>query len=326
MSAREAPPVLVIGASGLVGRRLVQTLLAQRRRVRCLARDPARVADLAAAGCAIERGDIADPAAVQRAMGGVSAVVVTIHTLSPQPGGGKQARFMDIEGRGIDNVIVAARTAGCRRVVYVTSLGIAPDAPGEWLRERWRIEQRLLDSGLDATVIRPGHIVGIGGQGFDTVLAQARRRVAVTMVGDRPLFRTIAVDDLVDDILGVLDEPRAHGKRLDVGSDDVLSVNRMIDIVAGVLGRPAPAKLRIPTALLRAMGPVAGRMAGMPRGAFAGFVDALAADSIGDPGSIRSILPRSRLGFRDSVERALDSRNSPAGGGYSPAGLSRGLS
>lgn len=326
MSAREGRPVLVIGASGLVGRRLVQTLLAQGRgsgrRVRCLARDPARVVDLAASGCEVERGDIVDPAAVQRAMVGVGAVIVTIHTLSQQSGAGKQARFMDIEGCGIDNVIGAARAADCRRVIYVTSLGIAPDAPGEWLRERWRIEQRLLDSDLDATVIRPGHIVGIGGQGFDTVLAQARRRVSVTMVGNRPLFRTISVDDLVEDILGVLDEPRAYGTRLDVGSDDVLSVNGMIDIIADVLGRPAPAKLRIPRVLLRAIGPVAGRMAGMPPGAFAGFVEAMAADSIGDPGPIRSILPRARLGFRDSVARALDARNSHGAAGHPPAGSS----
>ncbi len=318
MTARQAQPVLVIGGSGLVGRRLVQTLLAQGRRVRCLARDPARVADLAASGCEVERGDIIDPTAVRRAMTGASAVLVAIHTLSPQPGSGKQARFMDIEGRGIDNVIAAARAADCRRVVYVTSLGIAPDAPGEWLRERWRIEQRLLDSGLDATVIRPGHIVGIGGQGFDAVLAQAPRRIAVTMVGDWPLFRTIALDDLVDDIMGVLDEPRAYGRRLDVGSDDVLSVNGMIDIVADVLGRPPPAKLRVPRMLLRALGPVAGRMAGMPRGAFTGFVEAMAVDSTGDPGPIRSILPRARLGFRDSVKRALDARNSPRAVGPPP--------
>ena len=198
------------------------------------------------------------------------------------------------------------RSTGVRRIIYITSLGIAPDAPSEWLRERWRVEQRLLDSHLDATVIRPGHIVGRGGQGFDAVMAQARRRIAVTMVGERPLFRTIALDDLVQDLIGVLDAPGAFGQRFDVGGDDVLSVNQMIDIVANLLGRSPPAKVQIPRALLGALAPLAGRMAKLPRGAFSGFVQSMTVDDIGDPTPIRTILPRRRLSFRESVGRVLD--------------------
>lgn len=297
-------PLLVVGASGLVGRRLARTLLAQARPVRCLARDPARVADLAAAGCAVGRGDIADPAAVRRAVAGSGAVLVSIHTLSPQPAGGT-ARFTDIEARGLENVVAACRAEGVRRVLYVTSLGIAPDAPSEWLRGRHRIEQRLLDSGLDATVIRPGHIVGRGGHGFDAVLGQARRRLAFTLTGDRPLFRTIALDDLVQDLLGVLDEPEAFGRRFDVGSDDVLSLNQMIDRVAGILGRAPPLKRQVPRALLRLLGPPAGRLARLPRGAVAGFLDALSVECVGDPAPIRRLLPRRPLCFHQAVERAL---------------------
>ena len=106
-------------------------------------------------------------------------------------------------------------------------------------------------------------------------------------------------------LIGVLDRPQAVGRRLDVGDDDVLSVNRMIEIVAGLLGRKPPPKVRLPRRLLRAIAPLAGRLAKLPPGAFPAFVEALDADSIGDPAPIRAMLPRRRLSFGEAAERAI---------------------
>ena len=298
-------PVLIIGASGFVGGRLATTLLAQGRAVRGLARDPARAAGLARAGCEIVAGDIADPDAVARAVAGTAAVYVSIHTLSAQPGGAAGSRFMAVEQDGLRNVIAACRDGGVRRVVYVTSLGISPDEASEWLRERWHAEQTLLTSGLDATVIQPGSIIGVGGRGFDTVVGNAKRRVSISMGGDAPKLRTIALDDLVYYLIGVLDEPRAFGRAFDVGNDDVPSVNQLIDATAEILGRPRPVKLQIPMEFLGACAPLIERLAKMPKGAVNGFVEGMKVDAIGDPAPIRAILPRPLLPLRAAVERAL---------------------
>jgi uncharacterized protein YbjT (DUF2867 family) len=91
--------------------------------------------------------------------------------------------------------------------VYQTSLGISRDAPSEWLRERWQTKRLLLSSALDATIIRLGNIVGVGGRGCDTIVSQAKRRIAITLGGNRPKMRTIALDDLVYYLVGVLDDP-----------------------------------------------------------------------------------------------------------------------
>jgi uncharacterized protein YbjT (DUF2867 family) len=94
--------------------------------------------------------------------------------------------------------------------VYQTSLGISRDAPSEWLRERWQTKRLLLSSGLDATIIRLaklGNIVSVGGRGCDTIVSQAKRRIAITLGGNRPKMRTIALDDLVYYLVGVLDDP-----------------------------------------------------------------------------------------------------------------------
>lgn len=297
--------VLVIGASGFVGGHLTRALLAAGYAVRCLVRNPAKAVGLASAGCEVVPGDIADPAAVQRAVSGVEAVYISIHTLSPQPGSGAAQRFMDIEQTGVQNVISACRASGPPRVIYVTSLGISPAELSEWLRGRWQTEQLLLGSGLAATVIRPGFIVGVGGLGFDTVVGNARRRLAISLGGDHPRMRPIAVDDLIYYLVGILDDPRTYGQRYDVGNDEVLSINELTDRTAQALGRPHPHKFQLPLGLLGACAPLIDRLGKLPKGAMKGIVDGVQVDMIGDPLPIRTVLPRPLLSFRAAVQRAL---------------------
>ena len=295
--------ILVIGASGFIGRALSTALLAAGYAVRCLARDPAKVAELASAGCEVVSGDIADPAAVERAVAGVKAVYISIHTLSPQPGSPPDQRFMAIEQAGVQNVITACRASGTRRIIYVTSLGTAADAPSEWLRERWQTEQQLLSSGLAATVIRPGFIVGVGGGGFDALVRQAAPTPTAGAGADEPKrMRPIALSDLVYYLVGALDEPRTYGQGYDVGSDEVLTMNQLAAVIAEVRDRrPAPA----PVALPSPPPPPARPPRALPPGAMEGFVDSMKVDLIGDPLPMRQVLPRPLLPYQAAVERAL---------------------
>ena len=302
--------ILVIGASGFVGGRLARSLLAEGHSIRCLARNPARVQNLATRGAEIVQGDVSDLASIRRAVEAVEAVYVSIHTLSPQPASTSRQDFMDVEMDGLENIVTACRAHGVGRLIYVTFLGIAPDAPSAWVRGRWKAEQFLLGSGLDVTVIRPGQIVGVGGQGFNMMVSQAKKRVAITLGSGRQRWRNIALDDLVYYLVGVLDEPLANGQCYDVGCDDVLTADQMIDIAADVLGRPHPIKMHISGKLLGAVAPLIERSSKFPRGSIKGIVDSLDMDAIGDPTAIRAILPRPPLSYRQAVERALIQENS----------------
>ncbi len=297
--------ILVIGASGFVGKRVAQTLRADGYEVRCLARNPDRVQDLAKIGCEIVQGDISDLASLQHALESVEAAYISIHTLSPQHVDTARQGFMEVEKNGLQHIVTASRTHGVRRLIYVTSLGIASDAPGAWLQGRWQAEQLLLKSGLDVTVIRPGQIVGVGGNGFNMMMSQARRPVAIVMGNGQQKFRNIALDDLAYYLVGVLNERRAYGQCYDVGCDDVLTNNQMIDIAADVLGRRPPIKVHLPRPLLGALAPLLERMSKFPQGAVKGFLDSMKTDAVGDPMPIRTILTQSPLPYRQAIERAL---------------------
>lgn len=297
--------MLVIGASGFVGSHVARALLAAGYAVRCAARNLAKMQEIAAAGGEIIQGDMSDGSSMQQAVASVEAVYIAVHTLSPQPGNTAAQDFVDVELTGLQNIVAACQAHGVRRVVYVTLLGVAPDAPSAWVRGRWQAEQFLLRSGLDVTILRPGQIVGLGGQGFKMMVGQAKSRVAFVLGSGQQKFRNIAVGDLVYYLVGVLDDPRTYGQAYDVGSDEVLTYNQMIDVGADVLGRPHPAKLHLPPALLGTFASLIERVAKLPKGAIKGMLDSTKADMVSDPAPIRALLPRPPLPYRQAVAQAV---------------------
>ena len=297
--------ILVIGGSGFVGGYLTRQLLAEGYKVRCFARNPEKVKELEELGCEIVKGDLSDLSSVQHALDSMDAVYISIHTLAPQHKNTADLGFMDIEMNGLKNVVMGCKMHQVHRLIYVTSLGISSDKKDAWTSGRWKTQQYLLNSGLDVTVIQPGMIVGIGGQGFNMVLANAQKRTAFVVGNGRNKFRCIAIDDLTYNLTGVLKEPKAYGQCYEVGSDDVLTGDQLIDAAAEVTGHPHPRKIHIPLVVLRFAAPLIERIAKSPKGSIKGALDGLGADMIGDPSAIRTLLPRRPLSYKQAVERAL---------------------
>jgi len=295
-------PVLVIGATGFLGRSVVASLGRHGYSVRCMARTPERAADLAGDGIEIVRGDYLDAGNVERASDGVAAVIICVHTLTPQGASAAGQGFMDVEAAGLRNVVAACEAHGVRRVMYVTSIGVEENASSSWLRGRWLTEQSLFDSGLDVTAIRPGMIVGRGGDGFGIVARGATTRFAVAMGSPRQIFRTVAVTDLADDIVDLMAQPAAVGRAFEMGSDDLLTMRQMMSVAATSIGRRRAVTLFVPASLIRLVAPLVERIARMPHGALRGLVgDGPRHDMIGDPTAVRAVLGRTDRPFRDSI-------------------------
>ena len=297
--------ILVLGASGFVGSSLVKQLTTDGYMVRCLARTPEKLKNFADRGCEIIKGDIVDALSVEQALESMDAVYISIHTLAPQQAGTASMGFMDIELKGLENIVKGCKLQNVQRLIYVTAIGVSADKTDPWTSGRWKTQQFLLNSGLDVTIIQPGMIVGIGGQGFNMVLANAKKRMAFVVGTGQNKFRCIAIDDLSYYLVGVLNEPLTYGQVYEVGSDDVLSMDQLIDAAADVTGHNHPSKIHIPLGLLRLAAPLIQRIAKAPKGAIKGVFDGIGADMIGDPTAIRNLFPRPLLPYKQAVEAAL---------------------
>ena len=298
--------ILVIGASGFVGGNLAKQLLADGYGVRCLARTPDKIIDLSKAGCEVVQGDISDFQSLINATKLIDAVYISIQTIVAQPANKGSKDFMDVELAGLQNIINACKQNGVTRIIYVTFLGTSPDSKSAWSRGRWKAEQLLINSGLDSTIIRPGMIVGIGGQGYNAVVSNAKKSTAFLMGSGKQRYRTIAVSDLVYYLEGVLNEPKAFGQAYDVGGDEMYNVEQMIDLVADVLQKPHPRKRHIPMGIMGKLSFILEPLMKMQKGSLKSYVDSMSGELIGvDPTAIRKILPRTLLTFQGATIKAL---------------------
>jgi uncharacterized protein YbjT (DUF2867 family) len=297
--------MLVLGGTGLVGRRLTRALLDEGFAVRCSVRNPDAARAKLPSTVELVQGDLADRGSMEDAVHSVDAVFDCVHTLSAQDNGSPNESFVDTELRGLGYLVTACRAHRVRRILYLTFLGLSPDATTEWGRGRWKAEQLLLDSGLDATILRPGQIVGKGGHGFDLMMAQARRRFAVVLGGGRQRMQNIALDDLVHYLVHSLDEPRTFGKAFDVGCDDILTGDEMIDVAARVLGKRAPLKLHLHGFLLLPIAALVERAARLSKGAFRDLLVGMRSDLVGDVLPLREIIRHTPLDYQSAIERTL---------------------
>ncbi|MBP6764138.1 MAG: SDR family oxidoreductase [Rubrivivax sp.] len=203
--------VLVVGATGALGRPVVHLLRAKGLAVRALSRHPQQAGDLAESGAELVAGDLADPHSIERACAGVTHVLACAHGLL---GRGRQ-RMETIDDAGHRRLIAAAHAAGVQRFVYTSAHGAAPDHAVDFFRTKHAIEQVLLGSGLDAVILRPTafmehHVHAFNGKGLldkgkvqligpgtkprNFVCAQDVAQFALlALLGNPPLFRSLVI-------------------------------------------------------------------------------------------------------------------------------------
>lgn len=242
--------ILVVGASGFLGREAVRQLLANGRRVRAATRTQDKLADLKALGAEVVQADLVDPASLASACQGAAAVLVAAHSLT---GVGKYASgFVDDAGHRA--LIDAAKAAHVRRFVYTSAMFVSPDHPVDFFRTKANVESYLAASGLDFTILRPSafmewHVHNLLGK--DLVESG---KATIFGNGNNPTNFVAAADVAALAVLALTD-PGTSGTTLEIGGPDNLSKRQVADLYGQMLGRPVTVR-HVPRGMMRIMAPL----------------------------------------------------------------------
>jgi uncharacterized protein YbjT (DUF2867 family) len=238
--------ILVTGATGYIGGRLVPRLLTAGYRVRCLARSAKKLEARAWAGhpeVEIFEGDLADATSAARALEGCFAAYYLVHSMLATG-----ADYAEHDRELARNFATAASaTPSMQRILYLGGLGETGADLSEHLSSRREVERELSAGSVPVTILRAAMIIGSGSASFEILRYLVERLpVMVTPRWVQTESQPIAVSNVLDYLVSALEVDETSGRVLDIGGPDIVSYKEMMRIMARALGVPRRVILPVP--------------------------------------------------------------------------------
>jgi uncharacterized protein YbjT (DUF2867 family) len=287
--------ILVTGATGFIGRRLVPALLAEGHDVRAMTRHPR---NYDGPGEAVG-GDMDDPDSLAAPLEGVDVAYYLVHSLDDEDFERKDAEAARAFAK-------AAKAQGVQQIIYMGGLGDDGELSAH-LRSRREVESLLAETGVPVTVLRAAIVVGAGGISWE-ITRQLVKNLPAMVVPKWAATKTqpIAVDDVIRYLVGVLGKEAALGQCFEIGGPDQLTYIDMLRVAAlQDTGRSVPI-VKVPVltpglssrwlALVTDVDVTTGR----------NLIDSMGIEVVVTEQRIREIVPGEPMSYAESVRRALE--------------------
>jgi uncharacterized protein YbjT (DUF2867 family) len=293
--------VLVTGATGYIGGRLVPRLLAAGHRVRCVTRRPEKLAGVPWADAVeIVAGDVLDPEAAALAMTGVDVVYYLVHSI------GTGAEFAESDRRAAQNVADRAADEGVQRIVYLGGLIPRGEAASPHLASRAEVGQIFLDGPVPAIVVQAAVIIGSGSASFEMLRYLTERLpVMVTPKWASSRVQPIAVRDVLRYLVGVLDLPPGTNRRFDIAGPDVLTYREMMQRFARVAGLRPRVIVPVPVLTPWLSSHWVNLVTPVPKAIAQPLIESLRNSVVATEHDLAELVPFEPLGFDEAVRLAL---------------------
>ena len=294
--------VLVLGATGYIGGRLVPELLERGHEVVCGARRPSKLDGRPWRDrVEVVEADVFEPDTLAAAVADVDAVHYLVHSMD---GDGDFARR---DRQAAANVRDACAGADVRRIVYLGGLGQEGDDLSHHLRSRHEVGAVLADGPTPVTELRAAIIIGSGSASFEML----RHLVEVLPIMTTPKWvstrvQPIGVRDVLRYLCEVLEVEETAGRVLEIGGPDVLSYAELMHGYAEVAGLRRRVILPVPVLSPGLSSLWIGLVTPLPTGLARPLVDSLVNEVIVHDDTMQRLIPRETVPFRTAVEVALE--------------------
>ena len=218
------PSILLTGATGYVGGRLLPLLEERGLRVRCIARNPENIRNRVSSTTEVVPGDVLNVDSLRTAMQGIATAYYLVHSM------GSTGSFEDQDRTAAQNFAIAAREAGVKRIVYLGGLGNDHEDLSDHLRSRHEVGRILCESGCVVIEFRASIVIGSGSLSFELVRALVQRLpIMICPKWVSVKAQPIAIEDLLEYLLAAIDWKGAESRIFEIGGPDQVSYGEIME-------------------------------------------------------------------------------------------------
>ncbi len=290
--------ILVTGASGYIGGRLVPELVARGYKVRVMVRSPGY--DTRWPGVEAVMADALDAGQLKTALKDIDIAYYLIHSLHLGP-----RKFAAADIKAARNFARIAAEMGLKRIIYLGGLGDIRSSLSSHLRSRAEVAVELSRGSVPVTILRAAIIVGSGSASYE-IIQHLAMRLQVVLI---PWWATnrcqpIAVRDVIKYLVGVLETPETKGRSFDIGGKDILTYETMLKTLARRL-RKKSIFIPVPFSNIKFYAYLASLLTPVPISLTECLMESLKNEVVCQDDTIKTLIPFEPLSYKEAVIRAM---------------------
>ncbi len=291
--------ILLTGATGFIGGRVLKALSLRNLQVRCLVRKPLRSSE---PNISYVTGDVLDYDSLVEATAGVDTVYYFIHMMGKQK---EQEKFDILDRTAVTNMVNACRINGVKRIIHLTGITNPEEKLSHHLASRKEVEEIIISSGINYTIFRASVIIGRGGGAFEILDAAVKNFPVIPVFNwGNTRVQPIYIGDVIRYLVECLDRKETLNKCYDIGCSSVFTYEELMKEYARLLGLKR-FFIHIPGSWHRISSLVLGKLSPVNANVVHWLIESLQNNMMCEPNDLNKIFGFEPLSFEESIRKLM---------------------